>query len=73
MSSTSNNGVSTTTEEIIRPRKKMWLFFAVFFLTALALYGSTMYRIKHYGYTGIGQDQLAHPEDQAPAATAPQN
>ena len=72
MSTAPNNTVRTTTNRPVRPRKKMWIFFAVFFFTAVGLYASTMYRIKHFGYTGIGQDQLAHPEDQAPAA-APQN
>jgi hypothetical protein len=32
-----------------------------------------MYRIQNYGYMGIGQDRLAHPENEKPTATPPQN
>lgn len=54
-------------------RKKMWLIFAILFLVGCGFYASVIYRIKNYGYTGIGQDQLAHPEDAKPAAKQPQN
>lgn len=52
-------------------RKKMWLIFGILFFIGVGLYASVIYRIKHYGYTGIGQDQLAHPEDAKPAAIQP--
>ena len=71
-----------TTDKTIDPsnprgasRPKMWLIFGVLFVIGVAFYGSTIYRIQNHGYTGIGEDQLAHPEDAAPAvapAAAPQ-
>lgn len=53
------------------PRARMWIFAGLFLIVAIAMYAGTMYRIQHYGYTGIGQDKLAHPEN-APQAQ-PQN
>lgn len=55
------------------PRAKLWVFFFLFLTVGLGMYAGTMYRIQNYGYTGLGQDKLAHPEDAKPAATAPQN
>ncbi len=56
------------------PRAKLWLFFGLFLLVGLGMYAGTMYRIQNYGFTGTGKDQLAHPEQAAPADTAtPQN
>jgi len=52
------------------PRAKLWLFFFLFFIVGISMYAGTMYRIQNYGYTGIGKDQLAHPENQNGAATA---
>lgn len=48
-------------------RAKLWIFFGLFFIVAVGMYAGTMYRIQNYGYTGIGQDQLAHPEQDAAA------
>lgn len=54
------------------PRKKMWVFFAVFILFAATMYGSTMYRIRTAGYLGQNQDKLAHPEQGQPTAEGAQ-
>ena len=51
------------------PRAKLWIFFGLFFIVAVTMYAGTMYRIQNYGYTGIGQDQLAHPEQDGKAQT----
>ncbi|MFC1672997.1 hypothetical protein ACFL12_02480 [Pseudomonadota bacterium] len=45
------------------PRAKMWIFFLLFTIVAFAMYGGTMYRIKTDGFLGVGNDQIAHPED----------
>lgn len=62
------------------PRAKLWVFFFLFLIVGLGMYAGTLYRIQNYGYTGIGKDQLAHPEEQKggttaqpQAATPPQN
>lgn len=52
-------------------RVKLWIFFGLFFIVAVSMYAGTMYRIQNYGYTGIGQDQLAHPEQDQAANPAP--
>lgn len=70
--------LTTTTPEPaakrVLPRARMWIFFGIFFVAALGMYAGTMYRIQNYGYMGIGQDRLAHPENEKPtAATPPQN
>jgi len=56
------------TPQPTQPRKKMWAFFAVFFIFALVMYGSTMYRIRTSGFLGQGKTMLAHPEDANPDA-----
>lgn len=53
------------------PRAKLWIFFGLFFIVAVTMYGGTMYRIQNYGYTGIGQDQLANPEQDKAAPATP--
>lgn len=55
------------------PRGKLWIFFFLFLTVGIGMYAGTMYRIQNYGYVGINDDRLAHPEDAAPAATTPQN
>jgi hypothetical protein len=69
--------LTTTTPEPtakrVLPRARMWIFFGIFFVAALGMYAGTMYRIQNYGYMGIGQDRLAHPENEKPTATPPQN
>lgn len=55
------------------PRVKLWIFFFLFLIVGLGMYAGTMYRIQNYGYTGLGQDRLAHPEEATPATAAPQN
>lgn len=52
------------------PRAKMWIFAILFLTVAVTMYAGTMYRINTYGYTGIGEDQKAHPN--APSGTAAQ-
>lgn len=65
-----SNGVNEGQNRPAVPRAKLWIFFGLFFIVAVTMYATTMYRIQNYGYTGIGQDQLAHPEqDKAAAAT----
>ncbi|OEJ67147.1 hypothetical protein [Magnetovibrio blakemorei] len=44
------------------PRAKIWLFGALFFFVAISMYAGTMYRIKHYGYVGVGADQPITPD-----------
>lgn len=44
------------------PRAKIWLFGALFFFVAIGMYAGTMYRIKHYGYVGLGADQPITPD-----------
>ena len=51
-------------------RTKLWIFFGLFFIVAVGMYAGTMYRIQNYGYTGIGQDQLAHPKEDGQNAPA---
>jgi len=53
------------------PRVKLWIFFFLFLTVGLSMYAGTMYRIRHYGYTGLGQDRLAHPEETQPAQASP--
>lgn len=53
------------------PRVKLWIFFGLFFIVAVAMYAGTMYRIQNYGYTGIGKDTLAHPAEGDAQTTAP--
>jgi hypothetical protein len=55
------------------PRVKLWIFFVLFLTVGIGMYAGTLYRIRHYGYTGVGQDNLAHPEEVNPAAPTPQN
>ena len=44
------------------PRVKVWLFGALFFFIAVGMYAGTMYRIKNYGYVGVGADQPITPD-----------
>lgn len=55
------------------PRAKLWIFFGLFFLVAVGMYAGTMYRIQHDGFTGTGQDQLAHPKGEKAPTGAVKN
>ena len=67
------NGANAEHNRPAVPRLKLWIFFGLFFIVAVAMYAGTMYRIQNYGYTGIGQDQLAHPEQGQAASGTPEN
>lgn len=72
-----NDMPDTTTDKISRgarqiPRGKMYMFFAVFFLVAVAMYAATWNRIRTDGFMGTGNDQLAHPKAAEPKAFKPE-
>jgi len=69
MNTTPDNTATGSNKRPRVPRAKLWIFFGLFFIVAVGMYAGTMYRIKNYGYTGLGQDQLAHPEDEKPQAS----
>lgn len=61
MTSAPQNASATSNRPAV-PRAKLWIFFALFSIVAASMYAGTWYRIQHYGFTGTGADQLAHPE-----------
>lgn len=73
MQDTPTTTTTTTHSRPALPRAKMWIIFGIFFVASLGMYAGTMYRIQHYGYMGIGQDRLAHPENEKATPTPPQN
>lgn len=39
------------------PRAKLWIVGGLLFIAAVGMYAGTMYRIKNYGYVGVGDDR----------------